>query len=135
MRPIPFTTTTTNRTPSFQIAGAASTAAPVLRLDQINSQQVLLAAKRVWFHYLQTSPMGADPLGVVLSMEAGRVVFSQPVLLPNEQFVAIDWLRGRQRRPNNPRLRMPKTARATRAATAGAIEGAAVPAPWRGELP
>ena len=126
MRPITFATPT----PSFQIAGAAPTAAPVLRLDQINSQEVLLAARRVLFQYMQAYPMGADPLGVVLPLEgapqrspgstiqaeraeagrveAGRVVFRQPILLPNEQFVAIEWLRGRHRRGSSSRLRMPR---------------------------
>ncbi|NDC14654.1 MAG: hypothetical protein EBZ76_05590 [Synechococcaceae bacterium WB9_2_170] len=74
---------------------------------------------------MQACPMGADPLGVVLPLEgspqrppgstiqarrfeAGRVVFRQPILLPNEQFVAIEWLRGRHRRSSSSRLRMPR---------------------------
>ena len=104
-------------TPSFTIAGAASSAAPVLRLDQIDSQQVLRAARHVLFHYQQQCPMGRDPVGVVLQGGAaaggqpgqqGRVVFDTPILLPDEQFIAMEWIFGRSKRGQGSRLRMPK---------------------------
>ena len=102
-------------TPSFTIAGAASSATPVLRLDQIDSQQVLRAARYVLFQYQQQCPMGRDPFGVVLlagapnhSEHQGRVVFDTPILLPDEQFIAMEWLLGRSKRGQGPRLRMPK---------------------------
>ena len=39
----------------------------------------------------------------------GRVVFDLPVLLPQEQFVPIDWLRGRtQSRSRSPRGGAPR---------------------------
>ena len=39
----------------------------------------------------------------------GRVVFDLPVLLPQEQFVPIDWLRGRtQSRARSPRGGTPR---------------------------
>ena len=113
-------------TPSFTIAGAASTAAPLLRFDQINSQQVLRAARHVLFLYQQQCPMGRDPLGVVLQGGGvseigphGRVVFDTPILLPDEQFIAMEWILGRPKRGPGPRLRMAKQP---------------APRPW-GELP
>ena len=102
-------------TPSFTIAGAASSAVPVLRLDQIDSQQVLRAARQVLFHYQQQCPMARDPFGVVLQggiqaqrWQQGRVVFDTPILLPDEQFIALEWILGRSKRGQGPRLRMPK---------------------------
>ena len=102
-------------TPSFTISGAAPAAAPVLRLDQINSQQVLLTARQVLFHYQHQCPTGRDPVGVVLQAGDqtnpglhGRVVFGTPVLLPDEQFIATEWIVGRSKRGQGPRLRMPK---------------------------
>ena len=102
-------------TPSFTIAGAASSAAPVLRLDQINSQQVLRAARHVLFHYQQHSPMGREPMGVVLQgagqsqpEQYGRVVFDIPILLPDEHFIAMEWILWRSKRGQGPRLRIPK---------------------------
>jgi hypothetical protein len=44
----------------------------------------------------------------VLQGQRGRVVFEQPILLPNEQFVPIDLLRGRQSARTGNRLRMPR---------------------------
>ena len=59
--------------------------------------------------------MGRDPFGVVLQGGAqaqagqqGRVVFDTPILLPDEQFIAIEWILGRSKRGPGPRLRMPK---------------------------
>ncbi len=102
-------------TPSFTIAGAASSAAPVLRLDQIDSQQVLRAARHVLFQYQQQCPMGRDPFGVVLQGgvqgqpgQQGRVVFDTPILLPDEQFIAMEWILGRSKRGQGARLRMSK---------------------------
>jgi len=45
-------------------------------------------------------------------------------LLPNEHFVAIDWLKGRNRRSGPSRLRMPRPS----------VQAAPTePATWRGE--
>lgn len=114
MRPISSATPT----PSFQIAGAAQQVAPLLRFDQINSQQVLQAARQVLFQYQQQWPIGPDPCGVVLTLAGqaqghggpGRVVFTAPILLPQEQYVAMEWIRGRANRSSSPRLRMPRRA-------------------------
>jgi hypothetical protein len=90
------------------IRGALDTAPAPLRFDRINSQQVFQQARRALFHYMEQCPAGADPIGVVLDDQRGRVVFEQPILLPDEQFVPIDLLRGRPASRSNSRLRMPR---------------------------
>ncbi len=95
-------------TPSFLISGASAKAAPSLRLDQINSQLVIQAARRVMFQALDTAPAGADPAGVVLHGNQGRLVFDLPVLLPDEHFVPIDLIRGRLGGSGRSRLRLPR---------------------------
>ncbi|MBD2422989.1 hypothetical protein H6G16_05835 [Cyanobium sp. FACHB-13342] len=90
------------------IAGASSKAAPSLRLDRINSRQVIQAARRVLFQSLELGTAGMDPSGVVLSRLHGRLVFDLPVLLPEEQFVPIELIRGRQSRSGPARLRLPR---------------------------
>jgi len=91
--------------PSFVIRGSSSTlasgaspygGATPLRLDRINSAEVLGLARGVYFAYLSACSAGAEPLGVVLAEAGGgRVVFELPVLLPRDQFVPIEWLRSR----------------------------------------
>ena len=80
-----------------------------MRLDQINSQQVFQQARAVVFHYQERCPNGADPCGVVLQANRGRVVFDTPVLLPDEQFIPMELLRGRPTARASSRLRMPRT--------------------------
>ena len=99
---------TTAAIPSFLIQGALDAAPASLRLDRINSQQVFQLARRALFHYMERCPSGGDPIGVVLQGQRGRVVFEQPILLPDEQFVPIDLLRGRQSARTGNRLRMPR---------------------------
>lgn len=82
--------------PSFQIAGAHDRPPAGLRFDRINSQQVLYQARQALFQYMERCPGGSDPIGVVLQGERGRVVFEQPILLPDEQFVPIELLRGKR---------------------------------------
>ena len=67
------------------------------------------------FQYQQQCPLGRDPFGVVLQGgvqgqpgQQGRVVFDTPILLPDEQFIAMEWILGRSKRGQGPRLRMPK---------------------------
>lgn len=100
--------------PSFVIeaAGAVSFQAPVLRLDRINSRDLLAAARQVYYAFLASGATPLDPLGVVLSGGVsrpgrGRVVFTAPVLLPDEEFVALDLLRSRGPRPARPRSLRP----------------------------
>jgi hypothetical protein len=92
---------------SFVIeAAAAAGESPSLRLDRINSRDLLAAARRVYFEFLAAGASGDDPLGVVLSDiggAKGRVVFSRPVLLPNEEFVALELLRSRNTRAGGGR--------------------------------
>ena len=122
MRPISFATPITTpaagkASPSFLIPGASTSNTPGLRLDRINSQQVIQAARRVLFQFLEQGPAALDPSGVVLSgcgadgssqALQGRLVFDLPVLLPDEQFVPIDLIRGRQGRSGPARLRLPR---------------------------
>jgi hypothetical protein len=83
-----------------------------LRLDRINSRELLGSARQVYHAFLASGPAGVEPAGVVMVAESrqGRVVFDLPVLLPQEQFVPIDWLRGRsqQSRSRSPRGGMPR---------------------------
>jgi hypothetical protein len=75
-----------------------------LRLDRINSSVVLQVARQVYFRFLSSGPSGIEPAGIVLKVAAteGRVVFEAPVLLPDEHFVPIDWLRNRSVGRNRP---------------------------------
>ena len=92
------------RSPSFRSEAAApGSQAPALRLDRINSRDLLAAARSVYFAFLAAAATADDPLGVVVSCPnsgpaRGRVVFAQPILLPEEEFVALDLLRSRSPR-------------------------------------
>jgi hypothetical protein len=92
--------------PSFQIAGAPTKVAPMLRLDQINSQLVIEAARRILVEALHHGPSPQELAGVVLNINQptlqGRIVVDQPVLLPNEHFVPIELIRGRRVRRKPP---------------------------------
>ncbi len=83
-----------------------------MRLDQINSSQVIPAARRVLLQGIDLGASMAEACGVVLNADPrnlqGRIVFDQPVLLPNEQFVPIDLIRGRLGRSGASRLRLPR---------------------------
>jgi hypothetical protein len=90
---------------SFQIRGARAAfpagsagsglGATGFRLDRVNSRELLRAARSVYFGFLEHGPGGGEPVGIVLvgDSEQGRVVFDQPVLLPEERFVPIEFLR------------------------------------------
>ena len=75
-----------------------------MRLDRINSSVVLQLARQVYFRFLSSGPGGVEPAGIVLKVAAteGRVVFDAPVLLPDEHFVPIEWLRNRSVGRNRP---------------------------------
>ncbi|MCP9904674.1 hypothetical protein KBY72_06380 [Cyanobium sp. BA5m-21] len=82
-----------------------------MRLDQINSSLVIQAARRILFQSLELGNAGHEPSGVVLNGKQilqGRIVFDQPVLLPDEQFVPIDLIRGGLARSGAARLRLPR---------------------------
>ena len=89
---------------SFEIRGAvgSSVSAPP-RWDRINSSAVIAQARRVYFQYLERSPSAQEPQGIVLSPGQGRVVFELPVLLPDEQFIPLDWVRARPSRSRTSR--------------------------------
>ena len=78
-------------------AGSAGWTTAGLRLDRINSSEVLGLARQIYFRFLASGPAGLEPAGIVLdgTGAGGRVVVDPPVLLPDEQFVPIDWLRSR----------------------------------------
>jgi hypothetical protein len=109
VRPISFATPSSpipaGPSPSFEIRGASSPAPGPLRWDRINSGEVLRRARQVYFHYFEHCPGGSEPLGIVLQSTTshGRVVFDLPVLLPEEQFVPLEMIRGRGPRPRGPR--------------------------------
>lgn len=67
-----------------------------LSLDRINSAHLIRQARLVYWRYLHGggSPT-PPPRGVVLQGHNGRVVFTWPTLLPDEQFVPSEWLHGR----------------------------------------
>ncbi|KEF42683.1 MAG: hypothetical protein ER33_03860 [Cyanobium sp. CACIAM 14] len=90
-------------TPGSSSSGALQ--AGSLRLDRINSAELLRRSRRIYFRFLESCPTAPEPMGVVLLGEgpAGRVVFELPVLLPAEQFVPIDLLRPRPARSRGGR--------------------------------
>ena len=86
-------------TPSFEIRGASG-APSAPRWDRIDSRSLIAQARQVYFAYLSSTQAGQEPLGVVVDPREpdGRVVFETPVLLPDEEFIAIDLIRGRTSR-------------------------------------
>lgn len=79
--------------------GAAQDPLANLRLDRIDSRELLRDARLIYYRFLESGYGPGDPLGVVISAgdsHAGRVVFEPPVLLPEECFVPLEWLRLRQ---------------------------------------
>ena len=86
-------------TPSFEIRGASG-APSAPRWDRIDSRSLIVQARRVYFAYLSSTTAGHEPFGVVVDPQEpdGRVVFETPVLLPEEEFIAIDLIRGRANR-------------------------------------
>ena len=104
----PIITPSGSGSPSFQIRGGESSASPSqgsLRLDRINSAELLRHSRRVYFRFLEPCPTAPEPLGVVLlgGGPQGRVVFEAPILLPDEQFVPMDLLRPRSARGRSTR--------------------------------
>ena len=87
--------------PSFEIRGAAGVPSSP-RWDRIDSRALIRAAQGVYFSHLSESSGARDPLGVVLApgQPGGSVVFELPVLLPEEEFIELELIRGR-----NPRGR------------------------------
>ena len=89
-------------TPSFEIRGASG--APLTpRWDRVDSRLLIARARQIYFAFLSSTPTGHEPLGVVVDPREpeGRVVFETPVLLPDEEFIAIDLIRGRTTRGRN----------------------------------
>lgn len=96
--------------PSFVIRGAVGSsvqpASVQPRWDRINSAVVIAQARQIYFHFLASAPSLPDPLGVVISQpqgSQGRVVFELPVLLPEEQFIPLELVRGRAGRSRTSR--------------------------------
>jgi len=68
----------------------------------VNSQQLIARARSIYFRYLSDASRSTEPTGVVLcsSSGEGRVVFEVPTLLPDEEFVSTQLLRGKSPRRN-----------------------------------
>ncbi|WP_254217068.1 hypothetical protein [Synechococcus sp. CCY 9618] len=99
--------------PSFRIRGGESSSAlqqgahpsASLRLDRINSADLLRRSRRIYFRFLESCPTAPDPMGVVLGDgPQGRVVFEAPILLPEEHFVPMELLRPRPARNRGNRV-------------------------------
>ena len=89
---------------SFEIRGAVgSSVSAQPRWDRINSAAVIAQARRIYFQFLERSTSALEPQGIVLSPGQGRVVFELPVLLPDEQFIPLDWVRARPSRSRTSR--------------------------------
>lgn len=92
---------------SFVIRGAGAvpltTAALQPRWDRINSAEAIGRARRIYYAFLEQSASATEPLGIVMPAESsgGRVVYELPVLLPEEQFIPMELVRGRSGR-NRP---------------------------------
>ena len=86
--------------PSFVIAGAAVSQAPSPRWDRVNSQELIAKARAIYFRYLSEASRSTEPSGVVLCGQSGegRVVFEMPTLLPDEEFLSTQLLRGKSSR-------------------------------------
>jgi hypothetical protein len=74
-----------------------SAAALQPRWDRINSAEAIGRARRIYYAFLERCSGSSEPLGIVMAGEAGagRVVFELPVLLPAEQFIPLELVRGR----------------------------------------
>ncbi len=68
----------------------------------MNSQDLIARARSIYFRYLSEAGRTTEPIGVVLCLSRGegRVVFEVPTLLPEEEFVAIQLLKGKSSRRN-----------------------------------
>ena len=67
---------------------------------------MIAQARRIYFTYLERTGLAHDPLGIVISQPhtgQGRVVFELPVLLPDEQFIPLELVRGRPGRSRSSR--------------------------------
>ena len=64
---------------------------------------MIALARTIYFNYLADTPSGLEPVGAVVHLEhgEGRVAFEVPVLLPDEEFVGIELIRGRSTRGRN----------------------------------
>ncbi|MGB1417175.1 MAG: hypothetical protein ACPHAS_07460 [Synechococcus sp.] len=92
--------------PSFEIHGAAgSPQAP--RWDRVDSRSLIRIARRTYFQYLSDTPGSIEPIGVVVALrqQEGRVVLEAPVLLPDEEFVGLELIRGRTSKGRQARNR------------------------------
>lgn len=92
-----------------------SAAAMQPRWDRINSAEAIARARRIYYAFLERCSSAAEPLGIVMAANAeagaradsGRVVFELPALLPSEQFIPLELVRGRpgRSRPGRSALR------------------------------
>ena len=94
-------------TPSFLISGAESEGSNIPRWDRLNSKNLIRDARSIYYDHLANTSKAKVPFGVVLNVSnrTGRVVFTKPVLLPNENFLSLEHIT--TKRFHHRRLRRP----------------------------
>ena len=82
------------------IAGASVGIPLSPRWDRVNSRDLIARARAIYFRYLSESGKAVEPTGVVIcgANGDGRVVFDLPTLLPHEEFLSTQLLRGKTAR-------------------------------------
>ncbi|WP_320667627.1 hypothetical protein [Prochlorococcus sp. MIT 1307] len=80
--------------PSFKIKDAEINSEHEMPWDSINSQELILKAKRIYFQHISNSSNIEMPIGVVLNLKnhKGKIVYRKPTLLLNEYFVELKYL-------------------------------------------
>ncbi len=72
------------------------------RWSEFDSKILIKRAKAIYHDYLCQSSYSKNPSGVIVNKQSGkgRVVFSQPILLPDEYYLRIKYIISKQQRRN-----------------------------------
>jgi len=84
----------TSSKPSFEITLPEKSPPQDFPWDKINSILLIELGRRIYFNYLSRASTEINPIGVVVNIfeRKGNVVFSIPILLPNEKFLHLKHL-------------------------------------------